>query len=99
MSLFAIIGIVLGGLAAVGAAWKVLKPVFAAVRRLTHFVDDWFGDPGRPGVPARPGVMSRLELMQTDLDKIKHEMWPNSGGSLRDVVDRLEKAANGGNDS
>ncbi|WP_208630405.1 hypothetical protein [Amycolatopsis kentuckyensis] len=94
MSIFAIITIVLGGLTALGAAWKILKPVFSAVRRLTHFVDDWFGEPDRPGVPGRPGVMARLELMQTDLDKIKHEMWPNSGSSLRDAVDRLEKAAN-----
>jgi hypothetical protein len=93
MSILAIIGVVLGALAAIGAAWKVLKPVFSAVRRLSHFVDDWFGEPERPGVPARPGVMPRLETMQSDLDKIKHELWPNSGGSLRDAVDRLEKAA------
>lgn len=93
MSVFAIAGIVLGALAAVGAAWKVLKPVLLAVRRISHFFDDWFGEAARPGVPDRPGVMKRLADMQTDIDKIKHEMWPNSGGSLRDAVDRLEKAA------
>ncbi|MEU0797184.1 hypothetical protein ABZ342_44580 [Amycolatopsis sp. NPDC005961] len=94
MSVFAIVGLVLGALAAVGAAWKVLKPAFLAVRRISHFFDDWFGEQARPGVPERPGVMARLEQMQVDLDKVKHEMWPNSGGSLRDAVDRLEKATN-----
>lgn len=93
------IGIIIASLIAaatlLGAFWKkVVKPILSGVRRLSHFADDWFGEAARPGVPERLGVMSRLEQMQIDLDKIKHEMWPNSGGSLRDVVDRLEKAAN-----
>jgi|SRR5690606_6239788 len=29
-------------------------------KRISDFLDDWNGEPERPGVPARPGVMQRL---------------------------------------
>lgn len=96
MSILALIGAVLAGLAAIAAAWRFISKLLKAVRSISHFTDDWFGEEARPGVPCRPGVMARLECIQVDIDKIKHEMWPNSGGSLRDAVDRLEAKAGGG---
>lgn len=96
MNLIAWIGAALALIAAVGAAWKVISKIAKAVKSITHFADDWFGEDARPGVPARLGVMSRLEGIQTDVGKIKHELWPNSGSSLRDAVDRLEKTSKGG---
>lgn len=60
---------------------RALKPL----RKLHFFLDDWFGTPARPGVPARLGVMARL-------DAIEHELHPNSSMSMRDAVDRIEKA-------
>ncbi|MBI1757969.1 MAG: hypothetical protein HYR62_01855 [Actinobacteria bacterium] len=49
------------------------------LRRLWLLLDDWHGEPPRPGVPARPGVMVRLA-------SIEAELYPNGGTSLKDLV-------------
>lgn len=95
MMAFTIVGSVLAGLSMLYAIYRWVRRIGKGVRRIAHFFDDWAGEEARPGVPGRPGVMKRLEDIQVDLSKIKHELWPNHGGSLRDAVDRLEKA-NGG---
>jgi hypothetical protein len=61
------------------AQW-VVRPMARTLKRLREFLDDWAGELGRPGVPARLGVMARIE-------RIEHQVHPNSGGSLRDAVD------------
>jgi len=78
-----------------GALALMLKWISAALRhgkKWDMFLDDWNGTPPRPGRPAVPGVMQRLVDLERGQDKITHEIFPNSGGSLRDVVDRLEEA-------
>jgi hypothetical protein len=69
-----------------GAAllWKFLGGIRRIIKRVDEFIDDWNGTEERPGHPARPGVMARLEW-------IEHELKPNSGKSLRDSVDRIER--------
>jgi hypothetical protein len=64
-------------------------------RRATDFFDDWAGAPGRPGVRARAGVMERLGHLEAGVADIQAETKPNSGDSLRDVVQlvRDEQAA------
>lgn len=67
----------IGVLVAAGVkGWKVIK-------RLNHFLDDVMGEEARPGVPARPGLMERVM-------RVEHELFPNSGASLRDQTDRIE---------
>lgn len=77
--------------------WKTIRPVW---RGVVQFLEDWRGEPGRPeaGVPERPGVMKRLATIEAEgaataakVDKIDHEVHPNSGSSLRDQVDNLTK--------
>ncbi|MFI8810534.1 MULTISPECIES: hypothetical protein [unclassified Streptomyces] len=58
--------------------------------RVDEFVDDWNGTQARPGVPGRPGVMARLDGIEERLGRVEHELHPNSGGSLRDAVDRVD---------
>jgi hypothetical protein len=75
------------------------------VKRVVHFFDDYFGEDERPGVPARPGFSERMASIEKSLevgaekfstieyklDKIDYELRPNSGLSLRDAVNRIEK--------
>ena len=57
-------------------------------RRVTNFLDDWAGQPPRPGVDARPGVMKRLQDVEKIVTEVRAETQPNDGHSLRDVVYR-----------
>lgn len=89
-------------------AWKNLRP---PTKGIEHFLEDWNGEPARPGVPGRPGMMQRVANIETAqittaehqtkadaffevygpiIDKLNHEMHPNSGSSLADAVNRTE---------
>lgn len=55
------VALIVGGAAAVAA---LLWRLFRLMSRVTHFLDDWFGEDARPGVPERPGVMERLATVE-----------------------------------
>ncbi|MER8083860.1 hypothetical protein ABTZ57_01525 [Streptomyces sp. NPDC094048] len=76
--------------AALGLLWRMTRGVRRIVSRVDEFVDDWNGTADRPGVPGRPGVMARLDGIEERLGSVEHELHPNSGGSLRDAVDRVD---------
>jgi hypothetical protein len=75
------------------------------IKKVVHFFDDYFGEEERPGVSARPGFSERMssieksleigtekfDTIEYKLDKIDYELRPNSGMSLRDAVNRIEK--------
>lgn len=61
-----------------GAAAKVLHWAIPFFRRLDEVIETILGRDGKPPLDDR-------------LDTIEHELFPNSGGSMRDVVDRVEK--------
>lgn len=73
------------------AVWAVRK-VAPVLRKLGHLVDDLVGEPARPGVAARPGLMERMTAVEDKTEVIRHEMFPNSGASLRDAVDKQGRA-------
>ncbi|MDH6111908.1 hypothetical protein P3T36_006909 [Kitasatospora sp. MAP12-15] len=68
--------------------WRAVRALVRLVGRMDEVIDDWQGTPSRPGVPGRLGVMARL-------DRIEHELHPNSGASLRDALDRVEQCVTG----
>jgi hypothetical protein len=75
------------------------------IKRIVHFFDDFLGEEERPGVPPRPGISQRISsiekslevgterfsTIENKLDKIDYELRPNSGLSLRDAINRIEK--------
>lgn len=65
----------------------VLRPAGRFLKGLRTFLEDWNGEPDRPGVPGRPGVMAYIQDLRRRVATIEHEMHPNSGRSLRDRVD------------
>lgn len=67
--------------------WRALRAAGRLAGRLVDFLDDWNGEPARPGVPARLGVMERVRGIESWMDGVRHELQPNSGASLRDAVD------------
>jgi len=64
--------------------WGVVRKVWPLLKRLADFLDDVMGEPARPGVPARLGLMERVM-------RVEHELFPNSGKSLRDQTNRMEQ--------
>lgn len=82
------IGIISG---AVTLFWKAGAFVMGIYRRVQDFLDDWNGEPARPGVPARPGFPDRIAAIEADTAFTKTELKTNHGTSLRDAVNRMEK--------
>jgi len=75
------------GLAVIAVAWK---PVRKVLRFMETIAADWSGaaerrdESGAVIEAARPGVMAQLGT-------IRHELFANSGLSLRDQTNRIEK--------
>ncbi|MGW6458727.1 hypothetical protein ACWF94_22900 [Streptomyces sp. NPDC055078] len=82
--------LILAGVCA--ALWPFVRAIVATARRANEFLDDWYGEPERPGVPPRPGLMERVGGIEDRLGRVEHEMHPNEGHSLRDA-DRRPPAA------
>ncbi len=88
---------------AVGAVVRLLLYVWNVLRRLTRWLDDWEGEPPRPGFPSgRPGVLDRIASIESRVDRLpaveerltalEAQMMPNGGGSMRDAIDRTAAA-------
>lgn len=69
------------------AAWG-FRQGWRTMRQVSHFLDDWKGQPEHDGVPARPGVMARLGSVEETLAAVHAETQADHGTSLRDVVNR-----------
>lgn len=92
-------------IAALGASWAGAKKVWPFVRKISRLADAFLGTPEDAAVPERPGVPKLLEqhgdkldslsnryaLVEYRLDRIEHELHPNSGLSMRDALDRVER--------
>ncbi|WP_116200739.1 hypothetical protein [Amycolatopsis circi] len=99
-------GVAVAAYLVIRRVWTATRNAARGLRRLGHFADDWFGEPERNGSPARPGVIERIAAIETDgaatrddvrdlverVERVEHELRPNSGASLRDAIDRVENA-------
>jgi hypothetical protein len=78
--------------------WPILTAVKDVATRTKDMLDDWFGEPARPGVPERPGVMVRLDRLEhvstlaarsssaaaISSASAAYDSKPNGGGSAMD---------------
>ena len=76
---------------AIGVIGVGLHKAIKLTKRFIHFLDDYFGEEERPGFPGRPGMQERLRMLEFELQTISYEMKPNSGTSMKDAVNRIEK--------
>jgi hypothetical protein len=63
---------------------RVVRWMLRTLRKISDFLDDWRGEPPRPGYPGRPGVPERLA-------RIEAQLWPNGGSSLHDKVNQIRR--------
>lgn len=90
-----IVGTLLAFGATLGALWLMTRPLRSTAKGFEQFLEDWNGVPERAGFDAIPGVPERLRTLERNaradralLERIDHELHPNSGGSLRDQVNK-----------
>ena len=76
---------------AIGIIAVGLHKTTKLVKRFIHFLDDYFGEEERLGFAARPGIQERLGYMESEISCISYEMRPNSGSSIKDAINRIEK--------
>jgi hypothetical protein len=109
ITLLDVLGLVLwvvtvGGMLVTARRW--IRPL---VVRLRDMLDDWQGQPARPGVAARPGVMERLgktseqlsdhtrrlEVIEKTSRSADFHSRPNHGGSAYDDTRRQLEGMDG----
>lgn len=77
--------------AAIGAIIAGVRWANARWRRVSDFLDDWNGEPARPGFSGRPGVPERLTIVELSIATIRAEVTPNHGGSMKDTVGQINQ--------
>ena len=76
---------------AIGVIGVGLHKSIKIVKRFIHFLDDYFGEEARPGFEGRPGMQERMRIIEEELKCVSYEMRPNSGTSIKDAINRIEK--------
>lgn len=51
----------------------VFRPARRLLRRVGQVLDDWTGEPARPGVQSRSGVMERLQTIEGNQHEVRAE--------------------------
>lgn len=76
-------GAILAVLGLLTYAFKAIRATVRLARKLNDTLDDWQGEPSRPGVPARLGILERLS-------RVEGQLVTNGGASLKDQTNRIE---------
>ena len=74
---------------AIASVFFVIAPTVRKTRSMMTWLEkfrrDWEGEPGGPGRDPVPSVMERLNRLDGELSH-------NGGSSMKDAIDRIEKA-------
>ncbi len=86
-SVLVVLAFVVAGLIMLLYIRKVFKPFLDSLR---NFMDDWNGEPARPGRDKRSGVMERLERLEDGMTAVGYQLRANGGSSMYDAVKRID---------
>ena len=82
-------GLVLTIISIIAALAGFARWLYSQFRSLDALLDDWHGEPDRPGVPGRLGVMERLDNIERKVNCAAFNSRPNHGSSAYDEHTRL----------
>lgn len=87
-----VIVLTVAALAALGKGFRWLFTFFA---KINQFLDDWLGEPERPGIaPKRPGLMERVANLEASAKIVEQQVQSNGGTSMKDQLERIEERVN-----
>lgn len=69
---------------------RVGKAVVPVLRQTGRFLDDWQGEPDRPGVPGRPGVMEQLSALRDEQARTRDAL-TYDGKPITEVIGAIAK--------
>ena len=79
--------------AALSAVGYIANKLTKMFKTWFKFIDDWYGTEDKPGITARLNDgQDHFNKIDTELSIIKAELFNNGGSSLRDSIDRIERA-------
>lgn len=78
-----VIGVLAAGLTLIGAWCAALVKAGRAARRVSRFLDEFLGHGDEPG------LVERVDGLAETVERIKAQVLPNGGSSLRDAVDQV----------
>lgn len=97
MNTFLELAALAAGIAAIGGAtaalWRwVFAPILKGMRGVSRFLEDWNGEPERPGFEGRDGVMERLARTEHAAKRAEFHLGNGSPIAFRkEVNERLER--------
>ena len=83
------IGIVVGLITVATTVVAAGRGTYRQFKSLECLLEDWHGEPARPGVPGRLGVMERLDSIEKKVNSAAFNSQPNHGTSAFDEHTRL----------
>lgn len=84
-------GVVLAIVSIISILAGFARWLYRQFKSLDALLDDWHGEPNRPGVPGRLGVMERLDNIEKKVNAAAFNSRPNHGTSAFDEHTRLLK--------
>ena len=83
------IGLIVGLITIAATIVAVGRWVYRHFKSLECLLEDWHGEPARPGVSGRLGVMERLNSIEKKVNSAAFNSQPNHGTSAFDEHTRL----------
>lgn len=85
-------------LTSLGVVFGVLAGGIRFAISWNSFIKDWQGTHPNDGRRETVGVIARLENLEEGLSKVKAEVSPNSGKSIKDTVNKINSRLQEGNE-